>query len=76
MRVLVIGSGAREHAVVARLAADRDVGELVCVKLPLKAGGLVMRLNFMSFKSITHTLLSLVAECPPPANMKAPREPQ
>jgi phosphoribosylamine--glycine ligase len=30
MRVLVIGSGGREHALVARLSADRDVGELVC----------------------------------------------
>ena len=30
MRVLVIGGGAREHALVARLAADRDVGDLVC----------------------------------------------
>jgi phosphoribosylamine---glycine ligase len=30
MRVLVIGNGAREHALVARLAADRDVGELLC----------------------------------------------
>ena len=30
MRVLVIGSGAREHALVVRLAADRDMGELVC----------------------------------------------
>jgi phosphoribosylamine---glycine ligase len=30
MRVLVIGGGAREHALAARLAADRDVGELVC----------------------------------------------
>ena len=30
MRVLVIGSGAREHALIARLASDRDVGELLC----------------------------------------------
>ena len=30
MRVLVIGSGAREHALVARLAAERDVARVVC----------------------------------------------
>src|SRR6266566_5336826 len=30
MRVLVLGSGAREHALCARLAAERDVGEVVC----------------------------------------------
>ena len=30
MRVLVLGSGAREHALVARLAAERDVAEVVC----------------------------------------------
>ena len=30
MRVLVIGSGAREHALVARLTTERDVAEVVC----------------------------------------------
>ena len=30
MRVLVLGSGAREHALASRLAAERDVAEVVC----------------------------------------------
>jgi phosphoribosylamine---glycine ligase len=30
MRVLVLGSGAREHAIAARLAADDEAGELIC----------------------------------------------
>jgi phosphoribosylamine--glycine ligase len=30
MRVLVIGSGGREHAIVARLTTERDVSEIVC----------------------------------------------
>src|SRR4029453_6404438 len=30
MRVLVLGSGAREHAIAARLAAEREAGELIC----------------------------------------------
>ena len=30
MRVLVVGSGAREHALASRLSAERDVGELLC----------------------------------------------
>jgi phosphoribosylamine--glycine ligase len=30
MRVLVLGSGAREHAIAARLAAEQEVGELIC----------------------------------------------
>src|SRR4029078_11244676 len=31
MRVLAIGGGAREHALVARLSADRDVGEILAI---------------------------------------------
>jgi phosphoribosylamine---glycine ligase len=30
MRVLVLGSGAREHAIAARLSAEREAGELIC----------------------------------------------
>jgi phosphoribosylamine--glycine ligase len=30
MKVLVLGGGAREHALVARLAAERDVSQVVC----------------------------------------------
>src|SRR5262245_37720642 len=30
MRVLVIGSGAREHAIVARLATEREADALIC----------------------------------------------
>jgi phosphoribosylamine--glycine ligase len=30
MRVLIIGGGAREHALAARLTAERDVSEVVC----------------------------------------------
>ena len=30
LRVLVLGGGAREHALAARLAAERDVAEVVC----------------------------------------------
>jgi phosphoribosylamine--glycine ligase len=30
MRVLVLGSGAREHAIAARLAAEREASELIC----------------------------------------------
>ena len=30
MRVLVLGSGAREHALVTRLLADRGGNEVVC----------------------------------------------
>ena len=30
MRVLVVGAGAREHALASRLVSERDVGELLC----------------------------------------------
>src|SRR5438128_1991758 len=30
LRVLVLGGGAREHALASRLAAERDVGEVIC----------------------------------------------
>src|SRR5438270_12677211 len=49
MRVLVLGNGAREHALVARLAADRDVGELVAA--PGNPG--IARLARTAFVDIT-----------------------
>src|SRR5919107_410551 len=39
MRVLVVGGGGREHALTARLAADRDVSEIVVApEVPLSLG--------------------------------------
>jgi phosphoribosylamine--glycine ligase len=68
MRVLVIGGGAREHALVARLAVDRDVGEILCVPgnpgiarlartLPIDAGNLDALVSAADREAIHFTLV-------------------